>query len=354
MAGIVHIVASATSAVFPRRHARKVLVCCVAGVWRSVGAVQMSQPHVVETTLHPVQTDFDGANYVSLWDGGDVLAAAANDTMQLAAKPSKESCDSIAQPLGLYNTGTNLLGRLLYLNLPNRFFVPTDDDPAGIWKHSNLRYSWEAEDAAKRIRAVKLEHNYIAIAMIRNPFAWMDSMLKAPYGLHYCLQGGYEVPFKLRRDWLTHECFVPCPTTAGGELVPASNGEKQHCEPRHPRTLSSIVEVWNEWNRAYMSATEYGFDRIMVVRYEDLVMKPTEVLHQIAKYMKVEMPAVPQMAEEAAKTHGHPVDRDTALNKIRNKEYMGSFAAEDVAWVCSRLDKRLLEWYGYDSSCDGF
>eukprot|EP00928_Gymnodinium_smaydae_P044037 TRINITY_DN293_c0_g1_i2.p1 TRINITY_DN293_c0_g1~~TRINITY_DN293_c0_g1_i2.p1 ORF type:complete len:354 (+),score=48.87 TRINITY_DN293_c0_g1_i2:48-1109(+) len=353
MACIIHIAVSATLCMFPRRQVRGLLACGVAMMWRSADAVQMSLQHGVPT-VQSSSTDFDGASYVSLWDGGEVSVALAKNTTHVNSKQSREGLDNVAQALGLYNTGTNLLTSFLQVNLPSGFFVVSDMVRPGLWKHSNLKYSWERGDARKKIKKVKSRYNYSAIAMIRNPFSWMASMLKAPYDLRLCLGNEYDGPFKVRSDWLKSECYVPCPTTAGGEVVPRSRGVETHCKAWHPKTLSSIVEVWNEWNRAYMSATEYGFDRIMVVRYEDLVTHPTQVLSRIAKYLKVEMPSEPQIPEEAAKKHGEPVGRVAALVKMRNQEFMGTFGPEDVAWVCSRLDKSLLERYGYASSCAGF
>eukprot|EP00928_Gymnodinium_smaydae_P010413 TRINITY_DN1391_c0_g2_i5.p1 TRINITY_DN1391_c0_g2~~TRINITY_DN1391_c0_g2_i5.p1 ORF type:complete len:359 (-),score=17.34 TRINITY_DN1391_c0_g2_i5:205-1227(-) len=338
--------ASATFCTFPHKQVWRVLAFCVAVTWRSIHAVQMSQPHSVQT-VQSTRMDYEDENYVSLWDGGEVLAAEPTNEMQVPTVQSTVRYDRLTQAIGLFNTGTNLLERLLELNFPEI------GRHTRFWKHSNLKYSWEFEDSSAKISEVQSISNYSAIAMIRNPFSWFASMLKAPYELQFCLGQNFKPKFTVRKDWLTHKCWMPCPTTARSPLIPASNESRQHCGNRHAKTLSSIVEVWNEWNRAYMAATQYGFDRILVIRYEDLVMHPTKVLARIAKYLKVPMPAMPKIPEDPAKTHGNPVDRDEALRKIRNSEFMASFETKDVFWACSRLDKILLERYGYASSCRG-
>eukprot|EP00928_Gymnodinium_smaydae_P010414 TRINITY_DN1391_c0_g2_i6.p1 TRINITY_DN1391_c0_g2~~TRINITY_DN1391_c0_g2_i6.p1 ORF type:complete len:357 (-),score=19.19 TRINITY_DN1391_c0_g2_i6:205-1221(-) len=336
--------ASTTLVMFPRKQAWRVLAFCVV-TWRSIHAVQMSQPHSVQP-MQFASTESDGANYISLWDGGEVFAAETTNTRQV---PTVRSIgrQNATQAIGLYNTGTNLLDSLLELNFPGF------ERHTKIWKHSNLKYNWEFKDSSAKVIDVQSNYNYSAIAMIRNPFSWFASMLKAPYDLQFCLGQNFKPKFTVRKDWLTHKCFMPCPTTGIRTPVQSSNETRQHCGNRHAKTLSSIVEVWNEWNRAYMAATQYGFDRILVIRYEDLVMHPTKVLARIAKYLKVPMPAMPKIPEDPAKTHGNPVDRDEALRKIRNSEFMASFETKDVFWACSRLDKILLERYGYASSCRG-
>eukprot|EP00928_Gymnodinium_smaydae_P010408 TRINITY_DN1391_c0_g1_i1.p1 TRINITY_DN1391_c0_g1~~TRINITY_DN1391_c0_g1_i1.p1 ORF type:complete len:359 (-),score=18.24 TRINITY_DN1391_c0_g1_i1:102-1124(-) len=338
--------ASTTLVMFPRKQAWRVLAFCVAVTWRSIHAVQMSQPPSVQT-VQSASTDFDGASYISLWDGGDDLQAEASKTRQIPRVQSKGRYDRVAQAIGLFNTGTNLLEQLLELNFPE-FGRDTK-----IWKHSNLKYNQEFKDSSKTVNDVHSNYNYSAIALIRNPFSWLVSMLKAPYDLQFCLGQDFKPKFKARKDWLTHECFMPCPTTAPRTYLRYSNEERLHCGDMHAKTLSSIVEVWNEWNRAYTAATRYGFDRILVIRYEDLVSYPTGTLAQIAKYLDVPMPAAPKIPEEPAKTHGNAVDRDAALNKIRNREYMESFGTKDVSWACQQFDKSLLERYNYAWSCRG-
>eukprot|EP00928_Gymnodinium_smaydae_P096120 TRINITY_DN8424_c0_g1_i7.p1 TRINITY_DN8424_c0_g1~~TRINITY_DN8424_c0_g1_i7.p1 ORF type:complete len:331 (+),score=58.52 TRINITY_DN8424_c0_g1_i7:74-1066(+) len=261
----------------------------------------------------------------------------------------------VVQVIGLQNTGTNLMETAVEMNFPGRA-VLTSDVGGGMWKHSNINFTWQTNEGAEIIRQEFQEKHIRTIATVRDPLSWLVSMRKAPYDMMPCLSAtGFSLPYVVREDWLTHECYCTCPTAVPAPLVSypeLDDADVQHCLPKFNRTMSSLVEVWNQWNAAYSASSEFGFPELLIVRYEDMVLTPEPVLQRVADYLDLPLPATALVPEDAAKSHGDPNGRAAAMEKIRQRTFLSGYQDGDVEGICSRLDERVLMRFDYRDSCE--
>jgi hypothetical protein len=157
----------------------------------------------------------------------------------------KEDCDAYRQqvPLaqrqlgvaGMFNTGTNLLEAQLRKNV-----------------HLPKESLWQVPWGKHRMADVKMKHtaadmeqynktNVLPIVMIRDPFAWLQSMCASPYAASW-------------RHNANH-----CPN-----LVPDESARKMYknvnkafqvhvvFDKQSQRQFDSLVHLWSEWYNQYL------------------------------------------------------------------------------------------------------
>lgn len=250
------------------------------------------------------------------------------------------------QILGLFDTGTNLLRALLEANFPE--VVPYDmynppmefwstlDQPdcmvdglkgkrmCSLWKHANL-------DIIKRLapnRIADFEANdIIAIAMIREPMSWLQSIRKEGYDF---AKNGND-PSKA--TWLSDH-VTASKVWYGGEDVVYEN----------------LEEIWNNQTSSYERLSEYGFKRNLVIRYEDLVLDTESVMAEVAALLNLTVPSSIDQIERSAKS-GNSTGHDEACEKITAKTYLSLFSQEDFSEACMRINMTLAARHNY-TDCD--
>lgn len=248
------------------------------------------------------------------------------------------------QILGLFDTGTNLLRELLQANFGDqvvlyenfqpaaRYWLMKDEDVCysdeqngrqicSVWKHANLDVV--KRRAPKRIRQYEAD-NVIAIAMVREPLAWLQGVKKQPYD--FSMEGNN---FS-RDDWLAQPVSVQTDWYGG----PPTEG------------YSSIIEAWNSHARIYGNLANYGFKRHLVMRYEDLVLRTQKAVDAIASLLELPIPKGIDQVMDSAKlgdSHGH----DMAVQMIRNRTYEHMLSDADKSDACNRLDLDAMRRKGY-------
>lgn len=232
------------------------------------------------------------------------------------------------QILGLYDSGTSLLHSTLEANFPGLFELRGSADfdglGPGIWKHANLDALVHFEPGHARQHR---EQHVIGVAMVRNPLSWLQALRKAPYDFEDCVQG---------RRWLTHRCALP---DSAPRHQAAWLGERL--------VFPSIPGIWSNWTESYQHLRDYGFDRSVVIRYEDLVTDPGAVLASIAEIAGVPLPSTVVIQKEPAKDTGEPHGRQEALRLIKTKAHLANYSQPDLRLACAQIDRRLARRLEY-------
>jgi hypothetical protein len=269
--------------------------------------------------------------------GGESLAVRSNHSLALLRTPNGKPW-LIA---GQYDTGTNLLKKLLRLNFPeiSAAHVPQqyeDREPTQEWIHQLQArdYFWKhtkpsniKPDVAERYS----KDGVVVLVMVRDPLSWLQSMKKEAYDLNDCAR---------RPTWLTAPCTTRPFFWEQGLRV-----------PQPAKEFSSLMEIWNEWTRDYEHMHDFGFANAVVIRYEDLVLNTEEELNKVARALALpEKHSISQVVQ-AAKNHGHSLNRDGAVDKLKGRSYLKQYTDEERREVCDRLDKKLLSDYDY-TDCD--
>jgi hypothetical protein len=143
---------------------------------------------------------------------------------------------------GIENSGSIYLEWLIKHNLNIQF----DTDYELGWKHRIAPSQGEITDHHKQ--------STIFICLAKNPYTWMLSTHKRPYG-HECLK-------KLKF----------------GDFIRFSYGDYQN-----------PVVLWNIKNASYVQMKSY-VDNFMLINYEDLLSNPKDIIQVIADKTDQKMP----------------------------------------------------------------
>eukprot|EP00929_Paragymnodinium_shiwhaense_P078384 TRINITY_DN40618_c0_g1_i1.p1 TRINITY_DN40618_c0_g1~~TRINITY_DN40618_c0_g1_i1.p1 ORF type:complete len:295 (-),score=69.17 TRINITY_DN40618_c0_g1_i1:50-934(-) len=258
---------------------------------------------------------------LQLWNGEestDVLDATSLLDGNLTGRHAEPPVQSV-QLFGLFNTGTNLLYQLLQHNFQGRVRMPEK-----VWKHVSLRRYFErVPEAADEFRTA----NTVAVAVVREPLSWLQSVHKAPYNLERCSK---------QPSWLT----APCPFVS------------PEWHPPHGILFNDIEEYWNENTGDYNRLSDFGFQRSMVVRYEDIVMNTEGVIDRLAQLLQLDAPKALQQIDGPAKDGGACLGRQQAIAKLTTKDYLRQYHGREKADACERLDANLMSQHGY-GDCGG-
>mmetsp|Transcript_63107 Transcript_63107/g.137140 ORF Transcript_63107/g.137140 Transcript_63107/m.137140 type:complete len:301 (-) Transcript_63107:156-1058(-) len=264
----------------------------------------------------------DNATLARLWDGQDMDDDDAFHE-QFSSDVSDEQLG--IEIMGLFDTGTNLLGTMLQSNFAGQFttygIVPPNAKP-GVWKHADPTVLLNSN---RSDMAAIVDAKVAVIAMIRDPLSWFQSLRKAPYQLHLCVDG---------EDWLTKPCAHGSP---GG---PNSTSQ----------VWSNLAHMWADWSGSYKRLMEAGVPNVVTVRYEDLVVRPEEVITEIANALDLTLPESILSVDRAAKASGDPSGRQEAVDKINNKSYLENYLQSELDAACTSLApwSSVLEEFSYD------
>lgn len=224
------------------------------------------------------------------------------------------------QVLGLQDTGTNLLNQLLYKNFGGQVAhydsSNVKDELKGVWKHANM--AWVDEKVPEAFNNLK-KHSVVPLVMVRNPLSWLQSIKKAPYELTSCVKGV---------DWLQRPCVHKFPA---GYVMHASG------VPVEQATFLHLSGIWGQWTETYVPVLKKHFDKVIVVRYEDLVLRTRKVMKRLAKALNLVLPENIDNIASPAKDHGEALGHAAAAQKIRNKEFLPEFSEWELKVVCDQL-----------------
>lgn len=288
---------------------------------RSASSVTVAAQHDADA----LQPDFEQR----LWAGEDVevSGASASSLSQVAVANNQTGGRSSqlqrVQLFGLFNTGTNLVYQLLQRNFPGKVSIPEK-----VWKHVSPRRYFDRVPEARE----QFEHDgTVAVAVVRDPLSWLQSVHKAPYNLEKCTK---------QSSWLTE----PCPFTS------------PIWHPPHGIAFKDIEEYWNQNTADYDRLSDFGFSRSLVIRYEDVVLDTEGVMAKLGSLLQLDAPAAGslQQVDGPAKDGGSCLGRQQAIDKLKSKGYLKLYHDSEKQEACQRLDAELTFEHGYvDCSTDG-
>jgi hypothetical protein len=116
------------------------------------------------------------------------------------------------------------------------------------------------------------------------------------------------------------------------------------------RQHNSLVEFWNDWNRAYVDAS---FPRLMV-RFEDIVFHPKQITKTVCEcaggllYSNKPFKYVVESAKKGAAHGSEKTSYVDALVKYGTEtgRYTG-FTKDDLQYAQENLDPDLMRLFGY-------
>ena len=258
-------------------------------------------------------------------------------------------------PAGMFNSGTNLLSRLLqancvFANRPERLYYHGRAFQVPWGKHTPAQYRHRHTIPHPLYQTMILDA-VLPVVTIRHPYDWMKSTCQQPYAIHWG-ESVQRIPNHHNHNGSTTPTTAafrrtaPCP-----ELVNRRN-ETQTALVTYRvgnHTYETIAHLWNEWYRAYYNTM--AFSRL-VVRLEDLIFYPQETIQQICHCAGGNMTqpfTVPLESTKAGAT-GHSNQGTNYLEATirygRPRTY-DSFPPHDLTAARHILDRELMSVFGY-------
>jgi hypothetical protein len=280
---------------------------------------------------------------------------------------TKALIEAPSSHLGLYNTGTNYLAKLLSLNGlggPSFFelkhyrpefllyamhtqvgaadgaAVGVDGAAAGEWHPS--------APEVLRVGAIG-GRELLFVVLVRNPLSLLHSWRSASYDL-LC-------EWDNTARWL----HGPCAAYFTHDAEPRKGG-RVVCRDQYTDPMS----VWNEYHRAWSNSTLIPQDSVIVIKYEDLTVSPLRELNRLlaAAGQALMTPESFTSVDANAKADhyglvinrkaigGRPRTRAEIIASLARKDYLSAFSADELELACAKLDHQLLRRYGYESDCN--
>ncbi len=253
----------------------------------------------------------------------------------------------------MFNTGTNLLERLLSFNCENPFrdkSVRRQDNAGILWqvawgKHSpasfRLVYKNEWSKGLNELHA-------LPIVVTKDPYSWMESLCRHPYSAFW-------------KHSLEH-----CPNLVPNE-VDVSLGfiqDKEHKEaltqngipvtiryaPPRKVTHNNLAEAWNTWYGDYINA---HYPRL-IVRFEDLLFNTetviTQACHCFGGQLKDEYNFnyhVDSAKPDIGAHHGGSGLTEALLKYSNANKRVKSFTKDDLDFANKVLNKTMMDLFHY-------
>ena len=116
-----------------------------------------------------------------------------------------------------------------------------------------------------------------------------------------------------------------------------------------------MTDMWNDWNIEYLTTGVKGgekdFPRVMV-RYEDLLYHPVEVVTKLCKCLEGETRKDFVLISEPAKgnegvhegSHGY---QDAFLRHLDELQRLDNYGTQDLDYAKQSLDENLIKLFGY-------
>ena len=176
--------------------------------------------------------------------------------------------DAYLGPAGMFNTGTNLLPKLLnnYCEMPSRT-NPLESQilNEGIlinvpWgKHNPV--AWRNKNVAPHAEAIVQNHT-LPLVIIKDPYFWMGSMCRHSY----------------EAVW---DDVDRCPNLVKGNTSKTYPITVRYKKGKKPWEYKSLADFWNVWYGNYLSKMEEF--PILMIRYEDLLFHTEEVITKVCE-----------------------------------------------------------------------
>ncbi|GMI01703.1 hypothetical protein TrLO_g11127 [Triparma laevis f. longispina] len=222
---------------------------------------------------------------------------------------------------GLFNTGTNLMMKLLNHNcvMPKRktpFQVP--------WgKHNPVDF--RGVHFAKSSKGQIPEH-FLPVVIIKDVVTWVNSMCKNPYAAHW--QHKYKCPQLVKEDLSPVEVEIKFQEDKWG----------------HRNYENGLVEAWSTWNSDWARAS---FPYVMV-RFEDILYNQEQTVKLACECAGGHLAEVFEYQDDPAKGHGGKEGAMDVLKKYgdETKRFQG-WREADLDFLSRVVDQDLMNMFEY-------
>jgi hypothetical protein len=235
-----------------------------------------------------------------------------------AYRQSVKPKDRFVAPAGLFSTGTNLFHQLMSAHCKPHIHVRR---PFVTWQAPWGKHNPEfaRERYAPEMTAHHNQTACLPVLTVRHPYTWLESICIKNYNLIW-----------------DHD-FDQCPKELSlHRKVNAQFGVA-------PETVyDSVAHAWKEWNIPYLEQQYYP---ILIIRHEDLVFRPKEVISKVCECVGGVMEKeFSYQTETAKKGHGHGGDRTDLLKAWTKygqplRRYRKRFNQRDWKVINAVLDK---------------
>mmetsp|Transcript_75085 Transcript_75085/g.199328 ORF Transcript_75085/g.199328 Transcript_75085/m.199328 type:complete len:331 (-) Transcript_75085:126-1118(-) len=288
--------------------------------------VQALMVNSQEAVKEPGDTLQAGGMLEMLWDGFDV-PDDSNETYRSDVQRA-DLANSIGpspiQLLGPPDSGTNLMVKMLQLNLPDR--IPKGDGALDtiVWKHSLS----SATDLHERFAKSLGDHlmNTTLIIMMRTPMAQLAAWRRLPYSLQPCFSRAVD-------SWST-----PCFANTKPDFHDITPGVEINVQYPASNVFASSMDVYNQYVQQYLELeADNKFRNVIIVLVEDLVLSPKTVVSNIAHLLGANLPtdSVQVLGESAKGEMGH--GRAEALRKLQSRSFLGELGAPMIPRLCEGI-----------------
>ena len=91
----------------------------------------------------------------------------------------------------------------------------------------------------------------------------------------------------------------------------------------------------------------------IVVRFEDVVLRPEEVVNRICQCVGGYRTSDLMLVEEQSKSHGHSRNRQQAVDAMSSQQYrMTNYGLRDIQFVMDHVNWTIMDYFGYSISTD--
>mmetsp|Transcript_9547 Transcript_9547/g.17416 ORF Transcript_9547/g.17416 Transcript_9547/m.17416 type:complete len:354 (-) Transcript_9547:73-1134(-) len=282
---------------------------------------------LLKTKLNDAEDD----EIAKLWHGSDDVdfSAFAGDVFASAApeiEMRKRLQGRTIAVFGAFDSGTNLFCSMMSANFGtvcNHRDGPggVQRDPHFFWKHTPPKNAYGGAARLEAFLQRITNADIHGFAIIRSPLSHIKSWTQASYDLRCALH---------RTD---------------------------HCEISHQTQFThewrqwtfdtpGYAGVWNDYMMGYQTLSQ-TYDHMHVIRYEDLVLNPEQVIATIAEKLHTPVPSNINIIATPAKNHGHVNGRAAAIAKINSRSYLNELSSSDRARICGALQYNLGEAFSH-------
>jgi len=244
-------------------------------------------------------------------------------------------------PSGLFNTGTNLLAKMLSKHCK----IPKHNIAGGmLWqvpwgKHNPISLRLKHVAAASTLN-VNQSKNVLPVVTIKDPYHWMGSMCRHSYAANWYHSEEHCPNLIPNQVDVDHR---------GITLNSGPIGVSVRFQPDLIPQYESLVGLWNDWYGDYMSVN--SFPRL-IIRSEDLIFHLEEVLTQVCHCGGGEVEGDIKMISESAKgdikAHANANGLIGAISRYGHSEKRTEgMTKDDLHYAQATLRKDLMDFFGY-------
>jgi hypothetical protein len=235
---------------------------------------------------------------------------------------------------GERNTGTNYLRKLIELNI--KVVIVKDYIPKipvlrkselfhalyfKYTKKSDLGWKHTLIDIDFIEKQLKMNKDLNVILIVKNPYSFLLSLHKRPYHnkkkkkltFNKFLQDGWKT---LKRENMSKEVLIP-------------------------------IELWNKKIKASIELFEKNRDRVVIIKYENLVADPEGVLLSVSNHIGLEL-INQEFTNHSTSTKNDNKSYTDYSEYYLNEKWRKNLSPEDISLINDNLDMKLLSYLGYN------